>query len=280
MKVTKEDFDKVVKVLSKSKYPMTIMLVPKWDEIDIVIGQDAPDQIVDDIGQRLDSIGLNWGGSSGISISGASSNYDRREYSDIFRVNGGHKDYYYESTNKKDLQLIQEFFSKPIHENEMDQLGDELAAAIEDKLEDKKGELKEVVDPISILSYVLAGTTLTNIVAKYAGKLFKKYNFGKGEEAAKKIYNFTHKLENDFKSPIKRVIGLFTKDEKAKTIVTDALFILLLLALGGLAGTEALAALKKGKLSKAGISALKAGLKGKDVATVGKEIAQTAAASI
>jgi hypothetical protein len=118
MKVTKEDFNKVVKVLSKSKYPMTIMLVPKWDEIDIVIGQDAPDQIVDDIGQRLDSIGLNWGGSSGISISGASSNYDRREYSDIFRVNGGHKDYYYESTNKKDLQLIQEFFSKPIYENE------------------------------------------------------------------------------------------------------------------------------------------------------------------
>ena len=129
MKVTKEDFDKVVKVLSKSKYPMTIMLVPKWDEIDIVIGQDAPDQIVDDIGQRLDSIGLNWGGSSGISISGASSNYDRREYSDIFRVKGGHKDYYYESTNKKDLQLIQEFFSKPIHENEMDALGDELANA-------------------------------------------------------------------------------------------------------------------------------------------------------
>ena len=50
MKVTKEDFDKVVKVLSKSKYPMTIMLVPKWDEIDILLGQDAPDQIVDDIG--------------------------------------------------------------------------------------------------------------------------------------------------------------------------------------------------------------------------------------
>ena len=118
MTPTKEDFDKVVKVLSKSKYPMTIMLVPKWDEIDILIGQDAPDQIVDDIGEKLDSIGLNWGGSSGISISGASSNYDRREYSDIFRVKGGHKDYYYESTNKKDLQLIQEFFSKPIYENE------------------------------------------------------------------------------------------------------------------------------------------------------------------
>ena len=277
MKVTKEDFDKVVKVLSKSKYPMTIMLVPKWDEIDIVIGQDAPDQIVDDIGQRLDSIGLNWGGSSGISISGASSNYDRREYSDIFRVKGGHKDYYYESTNKKDLQLIQEFFSKPIHENEMDALGDELADAIEDKLEDKKDELNEIVDPISILSTVLAGTTLTNILAKYAGKLFKKYNFGKGEEAAKKIYDFTHKLEGDFKKPIERVIGLFTKDAKTKKIVTDSLYALLILALGVKAGGGALQSLSKGNVSAGTVSGLKAALKGKDLSTLIKDIAGTVA---
>ena len=167
-----------------------------------------------------------------------------------------------------------------LFENELDNLGDELAAAIEDKLEDKKGELKEVVDPISILAYILAGTTLTNIIAKYAGKLFKKYNFGKGEEAAKKIYDFTHKLEDDFKSPIARIVGLFTKNDKAKVLVTDALFILLLLTLGGMAGGEALKKKKKGKLSKAGISALKAGLKGKDIATVGQEIAQTASSAL
>ena len=99
-KITKEDFDKVVKILSKSKYPFTIMLVPKWDEIDIITGYDSPDEIVDDIGQRLDSADLNWGGNSGITISGDSSNYSRREYSDIFRVNGGHKDYYEESVNE------------------------------------------------------------------------------------------------------------------------------------------------------------------------------------
>jgi hypothetical protein len=102
-KVTKEDFDKVVKTLIKSKYPFTIMLVPKWDEIDIITGQDSPDEIVDDISQRLDSAGLNWGGNSGITISGDSSNYSRKEYSDIFRVNGGHKDYYEESVNEMDM---------------------------------------------------------------------------------------------------------------------------------------------------------------------------------
>ena len=101
-----------------------------------------------------------------------------------------------------------------------------------------------------VLSTVLAGTTLTNILAKYAGKLFKKYNFGKGEEAAKKIYNFTHKLEKcDFKKPIERVIGLFTKDAKTKKIVTDSLYALLILALGVKAGGGALQSLSKGNVS-------------------------------
>ena len=175
----------------------------------------------------------------------------------------------------KDLQQIQEFFSKPIYENELDALGDELANAIEDKLEDKKDELNEAVDPISILSYVLAGNTLVNIMAKYTAKLFKKYNFGKGEEAAKKIYNFTHKLEQDFKGPIARVVGVFTKNAKTKSIITDSLFALLLLGLGAKAGTEAFSALKKSNVAASSISGLKAALKGKDTATLIKDIAGT-----
>jgi len=111
-KVTKEDFDKVVKTLIKSKYPFTIMLVPKWGEIDIITGQDSPDEIVDDIIQRLDSAGLNWGGNSGITISGDSSNYSRKEYSDIFRVNGGHKNYYEESLNENEDPIIVKYFKR------------------------------------------------------------------------------------------------------------------------------------------------------------------------
>ena len=52
-KVDKKYFDKVVKVLSKSKHPFTIMLVTKWNEIDIIIGNYAPDYIVEDIDQKL-----------------------------------------------------------------------------------------------------------------------------------------------------------------------------------------------------------------------------------
>ena len=160
-----------------------------------------------------------------------------------------------------------------LNENELDLLGDELASAIEDKLNDKKDELNEIVDPLSILSYILAGTTLTNILSKYVSKLFNKYNFGKGKEAADKIYNFTHKLEGDFKKPIERVVGLFTKDEKVKTLITDSLFILLLLGLGARAGTEAFNSLRKSNVLAGGISSLKAALKGKDIISVIKNIA-------
>jgi competence protein ComGC len=161
---------------------------------------------------------------------------------------------------------------KKVNESEIDALAKELANAVEDKLEDKKDEINEALDPISILSYVLAGNTLVNIIAKYIGKLFKKYNFGKGEEAAKKIYDFTHKLEQDFKRPIGRVVGLFTKDEKTKNTVTDGLFALLLLGLGAKAGTEAFSAIRKSNFIAGGVSGIKAALKGKDITTLVQDI--------
>ena len=160
-----------------------------------------------------------------------------------------------------------------LNENEMASLADELADEIKDTLEDKKDELKEIVDPITILSTVLASTTLVNILSKFTGKIFKKYNFGKGEEAAKKIYNFTHKLEEDFKSPIKRIVKLFTKDPKAINLVTDGLYALVILSLGVKAGSGAFQSLSKGNIASGTVSGLKAALKGKDLSTLIKNIA-------
>lgn len=91
--ITKKDFDKVVKALSKSKHPITVLFVPKWNEIEIIIGMDAPDNISRDIIQLLDKTDMKWGGNSGISVSGDSSSYSRREYESIERINGGHIDY-------------------------------------------------------------------------------------------------------------------------------------------------------------------------------------------
>ena len=89
-KLTKKDFDKVVKAVEKSKQPATVLFVPKWNEIEIIIGMDAPDSITDEIYPHLDKLKY---GSNDVIIAGDSSNLSRREYAEIARVSGGHKEY-------------------------------------------------------------------------------------------------------------------------------------------------------------------------------------------
>lgn len=89
-KLTKKDFDAVVKAVEKSKQRATVMFVPKWNEIEIIIGWNAPDSITDAIWQHTDKLGLS---SNQLSISGDSSTLSRKEYDEIARVNGGHRDY-------------------------------------------------------------------------------------------------------------------------------------------------------------------------------------------
>jgi vacuolar-type H+-ATPase subunit E/Vma4 len=156
-----------------------------------------------------------------------------------------------------------------LYENEMEEFGKELADAIEDEFEDNK-ELQESV--AGVLSTILAGTTLVNILSKYVEKIFTKYNFGKGAAAAKMIEEFTHELEEKFKSPIDFIVGKFVKDKDKKEMITNGLFILVLLALGLKAGKEAFTALKQSSNVAAGISGLKAALKGKDIVSILKNI--------
>ena len=89
---------------------------------------------------------------------------------------------------------------------------------------------------------------------------------------SKKIESFTHRLEKDFKSPIKRVMGLFIKNEKALDVTTDALYAAVILTLGVLAGRGAIQALLKGDLNKGALQTLKAALKGKDLNTLIRDI--------
>jgi hypothetical protein len=159
--------------------------------------------------------------------------------------------------------------------SELDKAGDEFADELEDELKDlDTSKLDEALDPISILSYILASTTLVNILAKYGKKLAKKYDWGKGEEAATKIYDFTYQLEEKFKSPIKFIVSKFTKDPKKANVITNALYIVLLGYLGYHAGGGALEALKKSKLLVGGLGTLKAALKGKDIVSSAQDIIQ------
>ena len=88
--VTRKDFDAIVKVLQKSKYPLTVMLVPKWNEIEILTGDDRDNRIVNEVIKMLDKAKIKTGIGSNISVSDDSSSYSRREYDAIEKINGGH----------------------------------------------------------------------------------------------------------------------------------------------------------------------------------------------
>ena len=92
------DFAKVVKAVEQTGHPVTVLLVPKFNEIEVLTGMDAPDDMIRDLSNAVGSLGY---GRNDIIIAADSSNLSRREYSDIFRVKGGHQDYFEESVNER-----------------------------------------------------------------------------------------------------------------------------------------------------------------------------------
>ena len=99
-----EDFDRVVQAISQTNHPVTVLLTPIFgkNEIEIIVGNDAPDPIVDDMFNIIADLGYKRGE---YSIVGDTSSLSRREYSQIRRINGGHKDYqrWEESVNEMDI---------------------------------------------------------------------------------------------------------------------------------------------------------------------------------
>ncbi len=166
---------------------------------------------------------------------------------------------------------------------ELDAFADDLADEIKDELEDHKEdiqksdkELNEVAGVVGIIGYLLLSNTVANMLSKFAKKQFAKRDWGKGEAAAKKIYDFTHKNEEAFKAPIRRIVGLFTKNEKKKKIISDILFAIVILAMAGQAGGEAVNSIKKAGYLKGGLYGLKSAIKGTEVSNIIKNIVQDA----
>ena len=167
--------------------------------------------------------------------------------------------------------------------SELDAFADNLADEIKDELEDHKEdiqksdkELNEVVCIAGIIGYILLSNTVANMLSKFAKKQFAKRDFGKGEAAAKKIYDFTHKNEEAFKAPIKRIVSLFTKDAKKQKMISDILFAIVVLAMAGQAGGNAVGYIKKAGYLKAGLYGLKAAIKGTEVSNIIKNVVQDA----
>ena len=157
-------------------------------------------------------------------------------------------------------------------DNEFDALGAELAGAIKNELGDKAKKLDEVAGVVGIIGYILLSNTVANMLAKFAQKMSKKYNWGKGKEAAKNIYKWTHDNEKAFQAPIRRIVSLFTKDEKRQDQVAKILYAVLILLMAGQAGGNAASYLKKASWLKGGLYGLKSAIKGKEVHTIFKDV--------
>lgn len=157
-------------------------------------------------------------------------------------------------------------------DNEFDALGSQLAGAIKNELGDKAKKLDEVAGIVGIIGYILLSNTVANMLAKFVQKISKKYNWGKGEEAAKNIYKWTHDNEKAFQAPIRRIVSLFTKDKKRQDQVASILYAIVILMMAGQAGGNAVGYVKKASYLKGGLYGLKSAVKGKEVHTIFKDV--------
>ena len=155
---------------------------------------------------------------------------------------------------------------------EFDALGTQLAGAIKNELGDKAKKIDEVAGVVGILGYILLSNTVANMLAKFAQRMAKKYDWGKGEEAAKNIYKWTHDNEKAFQAPIRRVVSLFTKDSKKQDQIASILYAIVILMMAGQAGGNAVGYLKKASYLKAGLYSLKTLVKGAEVHTIFKNV--------
>ena len=177
-----------------------------------------------------------------------------------------------------------------LFKNEEDQFGKELEglagklaneinkelSAHKDDIQKSDKELNEAVGVVSIIGYILLSNTVAHMLSKFAKKQFAKRDWGKGEEAAKKIEQFTHKNEEAFKAPIRRIVGLFTKDKKKVKVISDVLYAIIIFAMAGQAGGEAVEYLKKADWLKSGLYALKTAIKSVEVSTILKGVVDQA----
>ena len=157
-------------------------------------------------------------------------------------------------------------------DNEFDALGDQLASAIKNELGDKVNKLDEAAGVVGIIGYILLSNTIANMLSKFAKKQSEKHDWGKGKEAAEKIYKWTHDNEKAFQAPIRRIVSLFTKDTKKQDQIASIIYAIVILMMAGQAGGNAVGYLKKASYLKGGLYALKTAIKGKEVHTIFKDV--------
>lgn len=159
---------------------------------------------------------------------------------------------------------LQELVRQVLSENDDKALALALKKELDKELADDD-QLNEALDPVSILGWLLAGNTATNIVSKWLSKQLKKFGLNNAAKITDWLENKTHKIEDGMIKSINGWLSFVIKDPAKRDDVAKALFAILLGYLGGKAGMSALDAMSKSSYFSAVASTVKAVLKGKDV---------------
>ena len=155
-------------------------------------------------------------------------------------------------------------------ESDEQQLAAQLKSVLDKEMQD--GELNELIDPVSILGWLLASNTVLDILGKYAAKALRKMNLNKAADKAQAVHDWAHHNEKAMINVVAQVISPFIKDKSKRDVVAKGLFIAILAALGIKAGVGALNAIRGANVGSEALSLTKSALKGRDIANVGKEI--------
>jgi hypothetical protein len=165
-------------------------------------------------------------------------------------------------------------------DSDVKMFANDLAGEVEDELENElptqEGRLNESI--IGIIGYVLLSNTVANMLSKFIGKQARKLGLDSTEMAAKKIEDWSHKNEVAFKSPIKRVVSIFTKNPKYQKIISDILYAIIILGMAGQAGAGVVNYVRKAAWFKGGFYALKTYVKGAEVHHIIKDVISDIAA--
>tara|TARA_B100000795_G_C22570473_1_gene349876 strand:+ start:45 stop:602 length:558 start_codon:yes stop_codon:yes gene_type:complete len=177
------------------------------------------------------------------------------------------------------IDIYEEMSSEKEFDIDFNSFGSSLSSVIKSELSDNEEDIKKLESGrveeavvTSILGYILLSNTVVSMLSKFAKKMFAKYDFGKGYEAAQKIDDFAHNNERAFQAPIRRIISLFTKDQKKIDKIAESLYALVILFMAGQAGGSAVNALSKSSWIKGGLYGLKTAIKGTEVGIIVRNV--------
>lgn len=149
-------------------------------------------------------------------------------------------------------------------------IADELADKLEDELDTASAIQEEIV--LSIVAYVMLSNGIMGLLSKLVKRISKKYDFGKGQAAAEKIENFVKANDKRFMFPIRKAVGLFTKDEKQINKVTHILFALVVLLMAFNAGIEVFDLIKDSEFMQSSVNSLRTAVGGTKVHALARTV--------